>query len=151
MNQGTRFRALGRGVGGVVGLVLIAAIWRMVASHENPKPTGLARGVPDPNCVGVVVVSSQEKSELLAKLAYEYDHRKQTSRCVDVRVNTLASGTAEVALARGWTPADGPQPTVWTPAATSWLRILRHDLTTKDRSEERRVGKECRSRWSPYH
>ena len=23
--------------------------------------------------------------------------------------------------------------------------------TIKDRSEERRVGKECRSRWSPYH
>ena len=22
---------------------------------------------------------------------------------------------------------------------------------TKERSEERRVGKECRSRWSPYH
>ena len=22
---------------------------------------------------------------------------------------------------------------------------------TADRSEERRVGKECRSRWSPYH
>ena len=25
------------------------------------------------------------------------------------------------------------------------------DLNPKDRSEERRVGKECRSRWSPYH
>ena len=24
-------------------------------------------------------------------------------------------------------------------------------LTTEQRSEERRVGKECRSRWSPYH
>ena len=24
-------------------------------------------------------------------------------------------------------------------------------LTNADRSEERRVGKECRSRWSPYH
>src|SRR5260370_37536982 len=23
--------------------------------------------------------------------------------------------------------------------------------TVKDRAEERRVGKECRSRWSPYH
>ena len=23
--------------------------------------------------------------------------------------------------------------------------------TNSDRSEERRVGKECRSRWSPYH
>ena len=27
--------------------------------------------------------------------------------------------------------------------------ILR--AAVKDRSEERRVGKECRSRWSPYH
>ena len=25
------------------------------------------------------------------------------------------------------------------------------DLQEIDRSEERRVGKECRSRWSPYH
>ena len=24
-------------------------------------------------------------------------------------------------------------------------------LETEQRSEERRVGKECRSRWSPYH
>ena len=24
-------------------------------------------------------------------------------------------------------------------------------ITEKARSEERRVGKECRSRWSPYH
>ena len=25
------------------------------------------------------------------------------------------------------------------------------DQSFQDRSEERRVGKECRSRWSPYH
>ena len=25
------------------------------------------------------------------------------------------------------------------------------DLGVSQRSEERRVGKECRSRWSPYH
>ena len=25
------------------------------------------------------------------------------------------------------------------------------DLSDAERSEERRVGKECRSRWSPYH
>src|SRR5256885_12300759 len=25
------------------------------------------------------------------------------------------------------------------------------DLLSENRSEERRVGKECRSRWSPYH
>src|SRR5260370_39306365 len=27
----------------------------------------------------------------------------------------------------------------------------RPNLTARERSEERRVGKECRSRWSPYH
>ena len=27
----------------------------------------------------------------------------------------------------------------------------REELITHNRSEERRVGKECRSRWSPYH
>src|SRR3712207_8080134 len=36
------------------------------------------------------------------------------------------------------------------------LRLLRVELLVFDhpsprRSEERRVGKECRSRWSPYH
>src|SRR3712207_8217590 len=32
----------------------------------------------------------------------------------------------------------------------SWLSILIEQLVS-NRSEERRVGKECRSRWSPYH
>src|SRR3989454_3694560 len=36
------------------------------------------------------------------------------------------------------------------------LQVLDHHITAKEalkglRSEERRVGKECRSRWSPYH
>src|SRR5207245_6426601 len=30
------------------------------------------------------------------------------------------------------------------------VRVL-GQTATADRSEERRVGKECRSRWSPYH
>ena len=34
-----------------------------------------------------------------------------------------------------------------------WLHQLGsvEDTGYDDRSEERRVGKECRSRWSPYH
>ena len=35
------------------------------------------------------------------------------------------------------------------------LKILadaaKYDVACTSRSEERRVGKECRSRWSPYH
>ena len=30
-------------------------------------------------------------------------------------------------------------------------RLMRLKYRTLTRSEERRVGKECRSRWSPYH
>ena len=30
-------------------------------------------------------------------------------------------------------------------------RQLTHSVYDRSRSEERRVGKECRSRWSPYH
>src|SRR5574341_926928 len=33
----------------------------------------------------------------------------------------------------------------------SVLRLLRSTVRQLPRSEERRVGKECRSRWSPYH
>ena len=32
------------------------------------------------------------------------------------------------------------------------ILFARHEIMKDyDRSEERRVGKECRSRWSPYH
>ena len=31
------------------------------------------------------------------------------------------------------------------------VAVERFDRAMRDRSEERRVGKECRSRWSPYH
>src|SRR2546426_12558710 len=32
-----------------------------------------------------------------------------------------------------------------------WPGPERHGVALEVRSEERRVGKECRSRWSPYH
>ena len=35
--------------------------------------------------------------------------------------------------------------------AFSWNKGFREYFAVKARSEERRVGKECRSRWSPYH
>ena len=41
--------------------------------------------------------------------------------------------------------AEEPSDLTWLVSA---LDIMKGD---PDRSEERRVGKECRSRWSPYH
>ena len=44
--------------------------------------------------------------------------------------------------------AERPDETPWTEQLV--LRFPGRVLPV-DRSEERRVGKECRSRWSPYH
>ena len=51
-------------------------------------------------------------------------------------------------------PASEPAPRL---TATDYPRYGKVDsrlaiwVVTQQRSEERRVGKECRSRWSPYH
>ena len=42
------------------------------------------------------------------------------------------------------------QPTILTLLARSSTPLHGY-VIVDDRSEERRVGKECRSRWSPYH
>ena len=39
----------------------------------------------------------------------------------------------------------------WVGFAGANLVLVANDEVAEDRSEERRVGKECRSRWSPYH
>ena len=52
------------------------------------------------------------------------------------------------AIERGGPPRDGipalDAPRFESVQQARWLK-------PEDRSEERRVGKECRSRWSPYH
>jgi len=40
-------------------------------------------------------------------------------------------------------------PAMWSPRAQNDRALFA--VTWRTRSEERRVGKECRSRWSPYH
>src|SRR3712207_8358050 len=49
----------------------------------------------------------------------------------------------------GNTAAEDDQSSVTVTALSADLSITKSD--SPDRSEERRVGKECRSRWSPYH
>ena len=47
----------------------------------------------------------------------------------------------------------GLKPTELVMEELKWKYLIRSAVRAKNimRSEERRVGKECRSRWSPYH
>ena len=61
---------------------------------------------------------------------------------IDALLSALSSGDVE--------------PEIIKPKDEEKVKVKKYDFKTpqkfsKDRSEERRVGKECRSRWSPYH
>ena len=68
--------------------------------------------------------------------------------CAAALAAIFALGLAGTALAaeKKWTGATDNK---WS-VAGNWDNGVPEDGDTT-RSEERRVGKECRSRWSPYH
>ncbi|MDQ2914597.1 MAG: substrate-binding and VWA domain-containing protein [Chloroflexota bacterium] len=94
-----------------------------------------SEGIVRTNCVTLNVVASQEKSALLGELAKTFagTRAQVAGRCIDVKVAQKASGAAEEALARGWDEkTDGVRPDVWSPAATSWIVLLRQHRTSRD-------------------
>ena len=62
------------------------------------------------------------------------------------RLGDLMAGTYVV---RDRAAGHASPPLLMPPELAEWAQGA--DLRADDRSEERRVGKECRSRWSPYH
>lgn len=86
--------------------------------------------------VQLIVAASSEKAELLRKIAGGYNGREVNGRCVDVVVNSTASGGAMQALARGWDERlDGPKPDVWSPAATGWITLLQQRTEGSDKGQ----------------
>ena len=86
-------------------------------------------------------------------ITYISAHKDSSSLMQDVPalIEAPAPKTEEPALA----PKDAAKPAKVSPAAKAkkqdGLLNAPQESTTAERSEERRVGKECRSRWSPYH
>ena len=76
-------------------------------------------------------------------------------------LGTALTALPLIALADGWQPKRPIDFTIMAGAGGGADQIARfvqsvvdaNDMTNRPlvRSEERRVGKECRSRWSPYH
>jgi len=129
----------------VVGAVIILAVRMLTgggggtdSSDSSGGERPVAGSEPRPGCTTVTVAASSEKAALLAEFAGQYNQqgRSVAGGCVGARVVAKASGEAEQALARGWDEAvDGPRPDVWSPAASTWLGLLRRDLSTADRPD----------------
>jgi Ca-activated chloride channel family protein len=85
-------------------------------------------GTPDQT---LNVVSSPEKYGLMKQFAKDYGNRDVDGACTKVAVRSKSSGEAMAALARGWsaTADGGPQPDVWSPAASTWVGLLRQRLS----------------------
>ena len=83
------------------------------------------------------------EEEMLALVGLPY-------RVIDTAAGDLGSSAARKFDCEAWLPTQGRwmEVTSTSNCTTYQARRLAIRLT---RSEERRVGKECRSRWSPYH
>ena len=66
--------------------------------------------------------------------------RKDKRLARHARVRKSVSGTPEK-----------PRLCVFKSAKNIYAQVIDDTTGNTHRSEERRVGKECRSRWSPYH
>ncbi len=85
------------------------------------------------DCTTVDVAVSSEKIDLLGDLADRFNDSPEAQTddgCIFVEVRSKASGGAMTALAEGWDEAeDGPLPTIWSPASSSWGTILNQLLS----------------------
>lgn len=113
--------------------VALTLVWVLVKPWI--QGTGSIVCAPQP---ALNVVVSQEKAGLIGELAANFSSGRPAidGRCVSIKVITKASGLVEEALARGWNDStDGTRPDVWSPAASSWVQILRAHRVGADKSD----------------
>ena len=86
----------------------------------------------DPDCVTVDMAVSPEKVTLLTDLAETFNDSdaKVDGQCVSVRITRKSSGAAATLLTKGWPDpeANGPQPVIWSPAASGWAAIVNEEV-----------------------
>ena len=116
-----------------VAVVLVGAL---VGAACSGSEEGSGASTRRSECIPVDVTASSEKIQLLGELAESFNTSGATveGTCVDVQVTKLSSGAAATALAEGWDVAtDGPRPTIWSPAASSWGQVLNARLAAEGR------------------
>ena len=126
----------------VAGVMLALGLGLSGCKFSIPQDTAAGNDGGDSapsNRTVVDMAVSSEKITLLNELAATFNDDKKLSTYTGadgkehrsfVRVKSKASGGAAQLLVDGWTdPNDGPQPVIWSPAASSWGAIVNQRLT----------------------
>src|SRR5258705_9960633 len=88
---------------------------------------------------------------VLLNLVFFFSSRRRHTRCLsDWSSDVCSSDLLEHDAARVRPPVDGFERLAQSELGVRRVGDERLSVGSR-RSEERRVGKECRSRWSPYH
>ena len=128
----------------VVGVALIFGIRWVTSSGDDDDSSSTTTPITSASALRregsspVSIAASREKAALMGQIAVNYRNSGRTvnGACYDVTVRSVASGTGEAALSTGWDEGDfGARPDVWTPAASTWVSLLRNDLVTLDRPD----------------
>ncbi|WP_433216536.1 substrate-binding domain-containing protein [Dactylosporangium sp. CS-047395] len=120
----------------MIGVLAICGVYFVLANRGGDDGDTQADTPRREGCVTLNVTASSEKAALMTEFAKAYirSDRRFDGKCADPVVQTKASGAALDALAAGWdAKKDGPQPTVWTPAASSWVSLLKQRLASGDK------------------
>src|SRR2546422_8249692 len=146
-----------RGVGAAKGLALLAYLTLEPGSHSREELATLLWGDSREEAARA---SLRQALKRLRTAVGEALHVDRTS--VELRGPVECDVAAFLAAAAAGAPRaaafDAPRVLAGfsrrhAPSFEEWATATRRRLLQRyaERSEERRVGKECRSRWSPYH
>src|SRR5689334_24381369 len=130
------------------------------SNPRGPKPTqplGASENIQNPLGTGYLIPwdggAKIVRAPIFTRIVKVFALAALVSQApVNLLTNTL--GTPAAPAQPPFAQSDWPNPVVKKADVTNrtWLQQLTVNLLGKDqiRSEERRVGKECRSRWWPY-
>ena len=103
------------------------------------------REIPDEQLAHMINTTN----DYLRTLANEKSRRDTITSAADA-INKLAEAYMQAVGVKNGAPWEGPSSAAEA-YPRDWFVTHEYGLWKSRRSEERRVGKECRSRWSPYH
>src|SRR5260221_7904460 len=103
------------------------------------------------NGVGLVVFFSSRRRHTRSLCDWSSDVCSSDLVPLSEIANALIRASCQAGARCGWSPDVASCQGALTSDLRQTIADVGSGVVIYDRSEERRVGKECRSRWSPYH